>query len=98
MSVSDIPDLICAEDLPVSGDCIENASVEVIDNAITEASYIIFRMSGGRVYGLRDVTVRPMLRTEDSCDPPVVKLADPVHRVRWVMIDGALIDPTAAAG
>lgn len=96
MTVSDIPDLICAEDLPASGDCIELASAEVIASAITEASYLIFRMSGGRVFGVRDATVRPVL-SQSGCwaDPVPVTLVAPVQRVRWVMIDGSVLTPSA---
>lgn len=92
----DVPELICAADLPVSGDCIENASVEVLNDAVAEANYIIFRMSGGRVFGVRAATVRPWGGTAASCRRSnLITLASPVHRVRWVMIDGSMF-PTSS--
>lgn len=95
--LSDYPELICAEDLPVSGDCIENASLSAVEEAVAEANYIIYRMSGGRVYGIRAATVRPDVRSGlASCrELPFVRLAEPVHRVLWVMIDGEMLAPSA---
>jgi len=96
MSIYDIPELICAADLPVSGDCIETAAPSVVSDAVNEANLIIWKMSGGRVYGLQSATVRPMLGSSGGCgDPPAVVLQDPVHRVLWVMLDGALLEPSA---
>ena len=93
---TDYPELICAEDLPVSGDCIENASAEIIADATAEANYIIYRMSGGRAFGVRAATVRPQTGTSQACHRSnLVTLASPVHRVRWVMIDGAMF-PTSS--
>lgn len=96
MSIYDTPDLICAEDLPVSGDCIENATTAIIADAVAEANYIIYRMSGGRVFGVRAATVRPEPKCNSVCsDVSFIRLAEPVHRVLWVMVDGALVPPTS---
>ncbi len=93
--LSDYPELICAEDLPVSGDCIENASLSAVEEAVAEANVIIYRMSGGRVFGIRAATVRPAVRSSlTSCQElPFVRLAEPVHRVLWVMVDGSMVPP-----
>lgn len=96
MSIYDTPELICAEDLPVTGDCIENATTAVIADAVAEANYIIYRMSGGRVFGVRAATVRPQLRAEQACGGAgFVRLAEPVQRVLWVMVDGELLPPSS---
>jgi hypothetical protein len=61
---------------------------------VAEANYIIWRMSGGRVFGIRVATVRPQLRSDRACgDPPFVRLAEPVRRVLWVMVDGTMVPP-----
>lgn len=93
--LSDYPELICAEDLPVSGDCIENTSLSAREEAVAEANHIIYRMSGGRVFGIRAATVRPDLRSSlTPCQAmPFVRLAEPVHRVLWVMVDGQMLPP-----
>lgn len=95
--LNDYPELICAEDLPASGDCIENASLSAVEEAVAEANYIIYRMSGGRVFGIRAATVRPAVRSGlSTCQElSFVRLAEPMRRVLWVMLDGALLPPTA---
>lgn len=92
---------LCAEDLPASGDCIEMVSHEVIDGAITEASYLLWKMSGGRMYGVCEATIRPTKKAcvslracDDHCSQHAIVLPEtPVQRVRWVMIDGEVIPP-----
>lgn len=102
MPSSIVSDLLCASDLPMSGDCIENASPAVIADAISEASEIIHRMSGGRVYGTRDATVRPaepgcgwVGACANHCSVPTIRLGEDVTRIRWVRIDGEMLDPSA---
>lgn len=93
--------LICAADLPASGDCIDQVTLTAIEEAIDEASYIIYRMSGRRVYGLCTSTVRPLVRNHDytgscesHCTVASVRLGERVQSIQWVMIDGEVLQPS----
>lgn len=103
MSFADAPcqAFICAEDIPASGECVEVVDEVTIASAIDEASLILYLMSGRRVYGLCEATVRPSVRQcaaietcARHCTVPAVRLGERINRIRWVMIDGQYLQPT----
>lgn len=103
MSIFDRPcdGFICAEDLPASGACIDEVDATFIADAIDEASYQLYLMSGRRVYGVCTATVRPEARhcgwggsCASHCTIEAIRLGEPIQRIKWVMIDGAVLSPT----
>lgn len=99
--MSDAPctGFICAEDLPASGSCITAFSADEIDQAIELATYLLYRISGRRVYGVCADTVRPTVRSfrhDGNCHAyDTIQLGDNVVSIDWVMIDGVFLDPMA---
>lgn len=93
---------LCAADLPASGECLDMVSSSVIEDAIGQASYILWRMSGGRMYGVCEETVRPtpgrcgdLTSCDAHCTVSSLKLGQtPVQRIKWVMIDGEILSPS----
>lgn len=99
--MSDAPcsNFLCNEDLPASGDCLDLLTSEQIDSAIEEASYLLYRMSDRRVYGLCEDTVRPSVRDhahDGVCQCySIIRLGERPERILWVKVDGEVLPPSA---
>lgn len=84
---------ICAEDLPVSGWCVDLLSVEQVNELIDEASLLLYLMSHRRVYGVCSDVVTFRRTWRESCTHPHLRFGQPIRRVRWVRIGDDYVEP-----